>query len=455
MILLAAAAAAHDGQMEANVTKHFAYLFEDDSKDFFQKIAIENAIESKAATQAVTPKMVKQASASTEFEKVAGRLERDLGILKHAGSCGLDAGMQKRANAYIDVLLSQVDLTAEEFGPVFDKVAAAAIQVDLEAAYHQLCKELDEDEHQYVDDVLIKVGHEITRLALLEKEAFLGAAARFLGRAAGRLAGGGAGKAMVRSGLAGTRSAVGAIARGRGLSALEAAGAVGKKAIAPVRAATRAAGTEFRAARTAQMAATRGKVQSQLAAARSAAGAPGLRGAVAKGQAASLEKQMAGSRSKALQQAGEAAKKTKSSMGMGAKAPELAAPGTPKSPTTAPKTPAAAPPALAGAAKTEQAKAEQAVGQAKATEAAKPPKAPEASEPKAHATETHTPPPPPGGVEGKPPGFMDAWKKATSSGWNGLSQAEKGSLIRGGVTAALVYRTMTGKGAVTGGEGVI
>jgi len=65
-------------------------------------------------------------------------------------------------------------------------------------------------------------------------------------------------------------------------------------------------------------------------------------------------------------------------------------------------------------------------------------------------------PEPPGGTEGKPPGFMDAWKKATGgAGWKGLSAEEKGVLIRGGVTAALIGRAVTGHGVITGGEGLI
>jgi hypothetical protein len=78
---------------------------------------------------------------------------------------------------------------------------------------------------------------------------------------------------------------------------------------------------------------------------------------------------------------------------------------------------------------------------------------PTATTPEA-AAETHVPPPP-GGASGKPPGFMDAWRKASTHGWAGLSSEERGALVRGGVNAAILYRTVTGKGVVSGGDGMI
>jgi hypothetical protein len=65
-----------------------------------------------------------------------------------------------------------------------------------------------------------------------------------------------------------------------------------------------------------------------------------------------------------------------------------------------------------------------------------------------------TPDPPPS-VDTEKPGVMSAWKKVTEKGWGGLSPEEKGALIRGGVTAAMVSRAVTGHGAITGGEGLI
>lgn len=53
------------------------------------------------------------------------------------------------------------------------------------------------------------------------------------------------------------------------------------------------------------------------------------------------------------------------------------------------------------------------------------------------------------------PGVMDTFKKATDSGWSSLSSQEKGALIRAGLYTAAGYRLVTGRGVVTGGQGIV
>src|SRR5690606_36972397 len=106
---------------------------------FFQKLAIDKA--GVRASDVAPEAMAKIASAQSPFEKVAARLDRDLELLKVAGECGVNGGMMRRANAYMDVLYAHNDLSLEEYEQVFDKVAAYAIEVDLLAAYDQLCAE--------------------------------------------------------------------------------------------------------------------------------------------------------------------------------------------------------------------------------------------------------------------------------------------------------------------------
>jgi hypothetical protein len=409
---------------------HFDYLTKDDEAAFFQKLAVDEA--SVKASHVAPEAMRKLASAKSPFEKVAVRLDRDLDLLKTAGECGLNAGMMRRADAYVDVLLTHAGLNNDELGEVFDKVAAAAIEADLLAAYEQLCGDVPDEYVGLVDDILVKAGADLTELALLEKQAKFGLGG--LGRAshmaeeagqvmrrgshgaagiAGELAGGGSAASKMKAGLAGVGAATKEIAQ-----------TTAGKATAPFK----ALGDKFRTARTARIARTRGELASSLETARKASTAPGLRGTTGKAMASSLEGTIAKNKSSALAQAGKAADKTKESMGL-AKKPAASAATLPTA-----KAPAAE---SGGGAKPPKTKEPEAAAGAES---------PHASE----ATEA-----PPGGSEGKPPGFMDAWKKATTKGWKALSEEERGALIRGGVTAAVVYRVAAGKGAITGGDGII
>lgn len=438
-------------------TRHFDYLTNDDAGDFFQKVAMDqsgvraNQQPPMVKTAAATP--VKASRVLTPFEKVAGRLDRDLEMLKTAGECGVNAGMQKRANAYIDVVVANAELTPEQLGEVFDKVAGLAIQTDLLAAYDQLCDGLPEREHEVVDDVLIKIGKELVELALVEKDALLKIA--LSGASIGKMFHGieevghaaQAAKNVERAEHAAQAAkTIGLPAGEMGLKSQVRAGAGAAKGYAshalgaPKRLWNRA--KEVGVAQNAQRMATAraqrmSKAQSSIpnleaarTKAQAAEAAGGARGAAARGAGKAIDKDLASARHNANPK------------------PRAAAEPSTKASETAAKT-----------------DTERQQGADKAETAARPPGQPPKEPPKAggesgsaggdEGSGGHATPPPPGGADGKPPGFMDAWKKATEGGWKGLSAAEKGVLIRGGVTGALVARAVTGHGAITGGEGLI
>ncbi|MBW2691040.1 MAG: hypothetical protein JRE57_00220 [Deltaproteobacteria bacterium] len=152
------------------------------------------------------------AAPKTSFEKVAARLDRDIVILKIAGACGTSFGMCKRANAYIDVLLTNCDLSPDEFGELFDKVAAEAISTDIEASLAQLGAECPDDLKPWLEAEFSKIGFELAADAELEKQAIIGLLSKGLmhTRAAGAAVGAGA-KALARgakSGLSQTRRGI-------------------------------------------------------------------------------------------------------------------------------------------------------------------------------------------------------------------------------------------------------
>lgn len=450
---------------------HFSYLLDDDAGAFFQKAANRAA----APAQRALPAMDKTASAAPSFEKLASRLDRDIEIIKVAGACGTGGGMMRRADAYIDRLINiESDISPEEFGEIFDKVAAAAIMGDLEAAFAELTADVEPELHHVVERTLAKIGGDMTSLAMLEKEAFLGA----LARGAGRLFARGAVKEEIAAGRA--------IAKGMaGRSAARAGEAV------------KGLGREFRVGRQGAMMEARAKTTANLAKARELASAGGPNALRAGDAAKALERRVGvrpgapASRefmAAASKDVAKGMEKTKASLmpkpGAGAK------PAAPAN-TTGARAPSPSAPA-ASQAKAIKAEGEAAKAQSDAADAARikdgPDKAkpkgkpelavlpggkadndnlkgtgtdgpapkPKAEAPKPKADGDGPTPPPPGGAEDKPAGFMDAWKKATGgAGWKGLTAAEKGALIRGGVTGAIVYRATMGRGAITGGEGLV
>ncbi len=196
--------------------KHFSYLVTDDANAFLQKVACDDA----EAVYGVRPvarqpePMEKRASPDTPFEKIAARLERDIGILKTAGPCGLSFGMCKRANAYIDHLLSSVGLGPDEFAQVFDKVAAEAIETDLNASWEQLSAGCPDDLKPWLEWELAKIGYELAADAEMEKQAVFGLVARGIGGIGKMLMHGRAAGSAAKAGLkAGVRT-VGREAKG-------------------------------------------------------------------------------------------------------------------------------------------------------------------------------------------------------------------------------------------------
>ena len=452
-ILRGGADADHDGPTEADMRDHFSYLTDEPSGAFFQKLA-----EAKAAVPAravaVAP-MAKTASAASPFEKIAGRLDRDLAIIRDIGPRGVNAGMQKRADAYIDHILNQADLTEEEFGEVFDKIAAAAIMGDLEAAFQQLTEGVPEELHHVVEQTLAKVGHDLISIALLEKEAnLLSSAGKWLGRGVGHLAEG-----------AGAAAAGGAVAKGmarRGaIRTGEMAMGAGRRAVDGVKSLARKGADPYRASRQAKTMAAgaetvknleRAKGVVNLGGKNSARGADAvkaLEGKVGVRPNAPASRAFMENADKAVAKASE---KTKASMGFNAKPPEAPKPPAPPAPVRATE-PAKAGESKAIKADSERAKAESDAGEAAASKERKPAQdakdGPEAAKPA-------------GGADPKPPADVpakvkatDAFKKWSENGWAALSPAEKGAMIRAGVVGAVGYRAVTGKGAVTDGEGLV
>jgi hypothetical protein len=461
---------------------HFSYLLDDDAGAFFQKAANRAADPSPGP-----PPLAKTASVQTAFEKVASRLDRDLEIIQMVGPRGINAGMMKRADAYIDRLINLEDeLTAEEFGEVFDKVAATAIMGDLEAAFAELTEGVEPELHGVVEQTLATIGSDLTSLALLEKQAILGALARVAGRVFTRGGGGelAAGRAVAK-GMA-TRQAGRAATAVRGAASNVATKAKG--AIHGIKTRAQGLGQEFRAGRQAKMMEARSRTSENLAKARQIAAGGGPNAVRAGDAAKALERQVGARPGAPASQAfldaqsksvAKGMEKTKASL---APKPSTSSPRAAPTNTTAPRERAATP-AAAGEAKAIKADGERTKAQGDAAAAARkgkpdlraipggkpdndnlrgtgtdgpaPAPKPKADSSPAPAAKADSVPPPPGGATGKPPGFMDAWKKATTGGWSSLSPAEKGSLIRGGVTGAIVYRAVTGRGAVTGGEGVV
>jgi len=270
------------------MNKHFSYLLDEQSDSFFQKVAMRQAEQvHRVRVPRPEPEPIeKQASAPSDFEKIAGRIDRDLYILKTAGPCGFNGGMTKRADAYIDVLLTNNNLSIEEFGEIFDKVAAESIEGDLQAAYEQACSQLPEDEHWIVEQTLAKVGHQMTEYALLEKQAIAAAAGRLLlggaKRLGGLMSGAGTTAAKMRASAAGAKSIAG--------SRLTAAG---KQIARPFKATARggkALGREFRAGRRGAILGSEAELLKARQAARAISTAPGKAGEYARAAEKSLSK---------------------------------------------------------------------------------------------------------------------------------------------------------------------
>lgn len=420
------------------MNRHFDFLFTDQSEEFFQKFAMADV--GIPATIPAPVAMTKTASAKTGFEKMASRLDRDLGILKTAGQCGTGFGMCKRADAYIRVLLSNVNLTPAEFGEVFDKVAGEAIDTDLNESWVELSAECPEELHPWLEHELTKLARGMVQDAMMEKEAIV----------FGLLARGGAkllsGVSKVRAGAAGVKAVVKSIP-GRGVASVSSVrGALGAKG----------ASSQMK------------NIQSRISAIK---GTGVYQRAARKNLQAQFAKQHA-RKGRALRRQSAADEKLRSygdkgftlkpaeRKFIGLKGPKSAQPGAPAGTTMAGKPPPklddiAAAKQKQTAATAEKAQAELRVlqggkGKGKGTGTDGP--APK-SAPKPDSTKTtDLPASAPDAVKADPK-LGESWKKMTAG--KPLTPEERGGLISAGIKAAIGYRLLTGKGAVTGGEGVI
>jgi hypothetical protein len=153
------------------MNKHFAYLLEDDQDDFFQKAAEEEA--RTVVANALGPPQHQIEKTAAPLEKFASRLVRDLEIIKTAGDCGLNLGMVRRTDDYMDALLARDDLV-EGFEGYWDKMAAAAIETDMEAARQQLYEMVEPDWYPEVDKDIAEIGTDLVKAAQMDKEALVG-----------------------------------------------------------------------------------------------------------------------------------------------------------------------------------------------------------------------------------------------------------------------------------------
>ena len=398
------------------MSKHFSYLVRDESENFFQKVAFQEA--GIAPSRPAPREMAKQASFASDFEKVASRLDRDLGILKSAGACGTSFGMCKRANAYIEVLLTNTDLSSDEFSQVFDKIAASAIEADLNASWQELSPECPEEYLPWLEGEFAKVGYMLASEAEMEKQAIVGIL---------RAIGGGLAKtpqaiSRTRAAAAGARAVVktpGTVVKG-GVGKLR--GAAGEKSMATIKADLQAikgrgvAQTAMRKNLAKQYAAARvGRVQG-LTAQRSAARKLKVDSPMSEGNQQFMKKERARNVKLDASRARRAAPSPK----------QIEAPTPPGSPagTTAPKNPAGQVDEVAAARanrqKIQQEQAAQdAAGAAKGTGTHGPAPSPSPS------TNTKPVTAPQAEAAGAPRGVIEKLKGDKSGGWDSLTGAEK------------------------------
>jgi hypothetical protein len=451
------------------MNQHFAYLLDEQSDSFFQKVSCQEAerIDKVHVPRPEPEPIEKQASEPTSFEKVASRLDSDLYIMKTAGVCGLNLGMSKRACAYVDRVMDEVDMTEEEFDYFFDKVAADSILVDLATAQQQLHEMVDFDKTAMdaIDRELAFTGFQMSKLAELEKEALLAA-----GRALFAAGKAGAKSKIWRAGGAakqGIKNVPGRVSSRAG-KMWEGTKAGGRWAKALPGRAARGAGSKYRQARLGLAERNLRNIsrasKNPLMKAQTPAGAAyrkSLQGSALK-QSAGLQKMMSNPKYQAAAKQRRAARKIKKQkMGTFQDRKKSRVALDEKRKATATRT-----------------KMEREQGAGKASEAANldniklgpagkpkagaPPKGPKSKgpepQPGGQPGAGGTPQPAAGAppaAAGADPKFMDTWKKMSKGGWGNLSAAERGVMVRGGVTGALGYRAVTGKGAVTGGEGLI
>ena len=147
---------------EDSMNNHFAYLIDDDSRTFFQKVAEERAVSSlpqpKPTIALETVKVASLVDPQGAFEKVAARLDADIEIIKIAGPRGVNMGATDRAMNYMSRLECDPEITDEQYLQIFDKVAFAALDADFEevrANFHLIAPP---EQHDEIDATLGKIA---------------------------------------------------------------------------------------------------------------------------------------------------------------------------------------------------------------------------------------------------------------------------------------------------------
>jgi hypothetical protein len=421
------------------MSKHFSYLTQNDEADFFQKVANEQA-ESRmpVASVPIIKTAMKNLLEGVTFDKVASRIDRDIHILKTAGAYGMNLGMQKRAGAYIDQLYDQCEMTPEEFGQLFDKVASEAILADMAAAREHLESISDPGAMAWVDGELAKIGRDLTEGALMEKDAFLG---------------------LARAGLAGLGRLIGTGARSAGRGALT----VGKVVASPVTGTAKLIAKAPQAIRNVRIGLAERALAKTKAAIGPAEAAIAKREALGKGtafrsgmvdsmkkQVPELEGKIQRLQAKSIDAATKRQLKTDAKdlkgfgvkPGIGVKAPAPHSTGSESAQAGADAAATAAKPSGGGlvpalAASSIPSKADDAAKLKGADTAAK--GADTATD--IAKTESVT--------------LKGSYDRMRDKGWKNLLPEEKQKLINAGVATVVGGRVLTGHGLVTGGEGII
>lgn len=400
------------------MSKHFNYLLDDESADFFQKFACDAAESEMPKATDIVKEAAAPMPALEGFEKVAARVDLDISILKEAGETGFSLGMVKRASLYIEKVLDEHPMSEEQFSPWFDKIAAAAIEADLATVRADLEKLADGEYQDFINAEIAAAGIDLVMAANFEKEAIapLIRAARLLPKALSR----------------GAKGAKGLGFRAR-LDAVKAA-----------------PGRAMRGARAEQAAIQRAKAQSRLTKAEGkfqaakAKHVPMLQ-AAARLPGATRQAVMPGVKSRAAAGVGKAKGKLDKATRKVNEAEKRLTQA--REATKGPRAPTKDVPAIGKATSQPSAK-----GSTPRDAVQKSPT--KALEEAGSAATKKSPPPIPEDAK-KPPGFMEVAQKAMGKGWGSLTPKERIKMIQSGAGAAVGYRALTGHGALTGGEGIV
>jgi len=224
-----------NGSKEHEMSTHFNYLLDDLDRDFFQKVAKEQAVSNlPIQSSEIALETVKTASYEPEssFEKIASQLESDLEIIKLSGERGMGMGASRRAGRYMSQYENDPSLSDDEYVQIFDKVAFDMLEADMETARFDLKMASPPEMHDWVDFQLGKVAFEHCQdflstfgyLPLGKEAGVMGAAEKLLSK--------GFGNAERASSMASAASAAAAAERAGAAAAAERAGAAAERRFA-------------------------------------------------------------------------------------------------------------------------------------------------------------------------------------------------------------------------------